>query len=210
MNVLHQFVGVFKTAFGLGKSFSGRRVTAQGENVVDAPLLRFIQNRSDIRPRASHAGEVRHGWHLMLLLDSIHDPQSLFAGTTAGAVGNRKKCRVHRLEPRNNFFHQRLLTFGGFGREKFAGNCRPPCLGRFMKNIANESHRLDAAPKPRGIQDASTADRTHCTVRLLKLRLPDPMPRLLAQHNRLQPFSQVRVTSALPYLFFEVMFLEAK
>ena len=29
--------------FGLSKGFSGRRVTAQGENVVDTPLLRFIK-----------------------------------------------------------------------------------------------------------------------------------------------------------------------
>ena len=98
VHVLNQFKGKLETALGLHERLlTGRWIPAQRQNVLNVTISRVIEKATDIRRSATHAGEVRHGRHTVLLLQGLHDVESLIASAAAGTIGHRKKSGINRL-----------------------------------------------------------------------------------------------------------------
>ena len=68
---LNQFGGELEAALGLRPLLAWRRVTAQGEDVLDAPTCRLVEDAADLRLRVLDAGEVRHRGEAEVVLDAL-------------------------------------------------------------------------------------------------------------------------------------------
>ena len=79
---------------------AGRRVAAQGEDVLDAAVAHRVEHLAQLVRRGADAGEVRHRLHAVVALEVADDVDRLapLGLAPARAVGDRHERRVEARE----------------------------------------------------------------------------------------------------------------
>src|SRR5690606_18988377 len=90
----HEFARMSKTAHGgLEACRSLRRITAQGDDVVDAGGARRSEHWAELGSRRANAGQVRQRLEAELVLDATHQLDREFARGAASAIGDGNVAR---------------------------------------------------------------------------------------------------------------------
>jgi hypothetical protein len=77
---------------------AGRRISAQGEDVVHLGRDQFVHHLSHLAPGGPHAGQVRDGFDVGVGLDPPDQIDGLLAGGPSGSIGHRDVGRLELLE----------------------------------------------------------------------------------------------------------------
>ena len=114
----NQLGGVLEAALGLCPIFAGRRVTTQGEDVLDAAICRLVEYAADLRLRVLDAGEVRHRGEAEVVLDALDDLECFLAGAAARAVSDGGVVRLGRHQRRESLAKKSRFALGSLERKK--------------------------------------------------------------------------------------------
>ncbi len=114
----NQLGGVLEAAFGLCPIFAGRRVTTQGEDVLDAAICRLVEDAADLCPRVFDAGEMRHRGEAKVVLDTLDDLECFLAGAAARAVSDGGVVRLGHHQRRESLAKKSRFALGSLERKK--------------------------------------------------------------------------------------------
>ena len=143
----HQFRGVGKPArdrFEL--RLAPRRIASQGQDILNAQPLRFVEDGGQHVARAADTGQVGHGLDAEFLAQALDHAQGAVPGAATGAISNGHEGRLQILQGGDGFPEQSLLGLIRFRRKQLQGNRRLCLSVQFRNTHAYLPLRLTVIP----------------------------------------------------------------